>query len=163
MSIQLPDENGVFPESDFRNAANPRRRIQKFFHDKTLTKQAFKDDCDINKIVAKFIKTGQLSHVVAAAGQYMSTELGDMDYHEALNFVLKANDAFMQLPSHVRSEFQNDAGQFLEFCHDPANEERMIELGLAYPKNQPEIRETQPSAPAAEEAEPAVDNPVPQP
>lgn len=109
-------------------------RIQKHFHADdpdacSLTQQHFKDECDVNKIMEKFRKTGVITHVRNVQGHY-----GDFSvlpsYHEAKNAILAADDMFMSLPAEIRARFDNDAGDFLDFTQNPANKDEMIALGL---------------------------------
>lgn len=95
------------------------------------TKGSFKDEVDINTIVARGIKSGLISHVNENAGSYGDFS-GFTDYHQAMNKVTAAQESFDRLPANIRSRFQNDAGEFIEFLSDPkGNMEEMIELGLA--------------------------------
>lgn len=44
----------------------------------SLTKQSFKDECDINQIVAKFEKTGLVNHLARGVPQFADvSEMGD--------------------------------------------------------------------------------------
>lgn len=113
--------------------------------------QHFKDECDINNIIARFTKTGVLPQIAT------NFDFGDASevpsYQEAMNFIIDAQDRFMELPAKVRKEFENDPGQFLSFVDsldDPENYARAVALGLAEPKNQPEGHPT--SVPEAEKS-----------
>lgn len=100
--------------------------------DPTLAQQNFKEECDINTIVERFGITGQLptNLRVPLNEEFIET----MDYQAALNKLIEADAAFMQLPAHVRHEFQNDAGRFVDFVSDEKNVEKCREWGLAMPK-----------------------------
>lgn len=100
-------------------------------------KQSFKDECDINKIMEKFQKSGAITHFTKNApiyGDHSSAEL-----FEAQLVVANAETMFAELPSSIRKKFDNNPGQFLEFVQNPANEKAMQELGLA---KKPVIDET---------------------
>lgn len=100
----------------------------------SLTKQAFKDECDINKIVANYDRTGLLSHVSSAVARYGDfTEVNE--YQESLNTVLRAQRDFDELPADVRKRFHNDPGEFFEFATNPDNFDQMVEMGLAEPRS----------------------------
>jgi phage internal scaffolding protein len=74
------------------------------------------------------------------------------EYREALDLINNAKESFMGLPSDVRKMFDNDPGEFFEFATDPANAEKMVELGLApSPDSAPPTNEE--SAAEAEDAE----------
>lgn len=92
------------------------------------TKQSHTDDCDINKILERFSRTGQLP-------ESKQKQYGDFinvpDYVEAFNIVSKAQDQFYSLDAKVRAKFDNDPESFLEFATNPSNMEEMVSLGLA--------------------------------
>lgn len=95
----------------------------------SLTKQADKDRCDINRIVNGYQKTGVITHTNGAAPSY--GDATGVDFQEAMNLVLNAENAFMALPAAVRKQFNNDPAQFLEFTSNEDNLEAMYEMGLA--------------------------------
>lgn len=111
---------------------NGRIRVQTVNNEKTMTQQHFKDDVDINRIMKKLTKTGQLDHTSRTPGFYADvSELGD--YHDSLNKVVAANAAFMSLPADVRARFKNDPGSLVEFLKNPDNKEEAKKLGLLKP------------------------------
>jgi len=117
------------------------------------TKQEFKDECDINLLMARYKKTGVLpTHSLAAAVRY-----GDFSqipsFHEMHDRVLAATDVFMALPAHVRKHYGNDPGLFLASSETPEGRELMVRLGLATKREA-----KAPNAPA-EAAKPAVTPP----
>jgi len=98
------------------------------FSKPSLTKQSFRDECDINNILRQFNVTGQLP-----AGS-VQPQYGDFsgitDYQSALNAVMAAQDSFLELPAKVRAKFDNDPAVFLDFVSDEANKDEMKALGL---------------------------------
>lgn len=95
----------------------------------SLTKQSFANDCDINVIMGRVEKSGTYPMV---QGQPFFGDFSDgMSYHDAMNRVLEAQGMFMQLPASLRAQFDNDPGKFLDFVIDPANGEKLVEMGLA--------------------------------
>ena len=123
---------------------------------KTPTKQSFKDECDINKIISKFQRTGVVTHVNKHAGQYGFAPA--IDFQSALALVAQARDQFADLPSKIRSRFGNDPQQFLAFCENPDNRSEMALLGLLKPEP-PEL-ESPPPQPAPSEPAPSAPNPA---
>ncbi len=121
------------------------------FSQLTLTQQHSKDAADINKIMARYIKTGVIDHVAKYQGQYLDNS--DIDYHSSQNIIIKADSMFAELPSNVRREFQNDPATFLKFVHDPDNHKKLVELGLAHPR--PENLPETPAEPAEVPTTPA--------
>lgn len=103
----------------------------------SMTKQAHKDECDINHIMKQYQATGIMTHLNqrAAQGQYM--DLPDpLDFQESLHMVRIAQEAFASLPSTLRNRFDNDPAQFLDFVQNPANADELVELGLAKRRDQ---------------------------
>lgn len=97
-----------------------------------VTRESEMDSCDINKIVARFEKTGILPNNVREGGLFIDvSECGD--YRDALDRVIKADKLFMQLPPKVRLEFANDPAKFLDYMADPANREDMVKRGIVEP------------------------------
>jgi phage internal scaffolding protein len=109
-----------------------RTRVQVTFTKPSLTKQAFKKECDINALMARWQRTGVLEHVKEFQGVY-GDYTGVMSYQESLDRVLAADAAFMSLPSSVREKFGNDPHQFIEFMQDPNKAEERREMGLENP------------------------------
>lgn len=104
------------------------------------TKQAHKNECDINNIMAKYLKTGILEHAENYSGQYgFATQT---DFKESLQLIAEAQNMFDALPAKARKKFNNDPGEFLEFVQNPANESELYDLGLS---TVPIIEEAQPA------------------
>lgn len=116
--------------SFFKVAFQDRYRYPKYFDLPSMTKQSFREECDINNILKRYQKTGVIEHVKHYNGQY-GDFTGINDYHSACNRVLAAEEAFSTLPSSLRSRFRNDPGEFLSFVNDPKNLDEMVSLGLA--------------------------------
>lgn len=118
--------------------------------EESMTKQSFKAECDINNIIKQFQNTGIVSHINEQAKQGMYADLPPpLDYQESLELVRQAQTSFDSLPSKVRNRFDNDPEKFLAFVADPANQQEMVDLGLATgtPPQAPE-RPAPPAAPA---------------
>ena len=133
------------------------------FEEPTMTQQHFQDDCDINRIIERFTKTGILPEI---ASNFEFADVSDVpSYQEAMHFIMDAQDQFMELPAKLRKEFDNDPGQFLAFMEDSNNYERAIELGLierqaeAHPKSGPEtVHELNNSGAGANDTEGSTSN-----
>lgn len=104
--------------------------------DPSLASQSYKEECDINFIIDRFTRTGQLPNV----GQPLFADYSDIpsDFHSALNTVKAGDAAFMTLPAAVRSRFDNDPGSFLEFVANRDNYDEAVSLGLI-PAKEPEL------------------------
>jgi len=93
---------------------------------KTRTKQADKESADINNIVAKAYKTGMLP-VTQAQALYADVS-GVLDYQQAMEIQLRAQEQFDALPAETRNKFDHDPSKFLAFAQDEANKKEIIEL-----------------------------------
>lgn len=95
------------------------------------TKQSHKDECDVNRIMARYMQTRVIDFVNKHQAQY-----GDVtaeSYQDAMDKVARAKTMFHELPSKTRNRFQNDPAKFLDFVQNPANADEAVELGLMRP------------------------------
>ena len=92
------------------------------------TKQSFAKECDINHIMAKYQKTGAITHFAKHSPQYGIAD--GQTFQDAMNLVCEAQEMFNELPSSIRSRFGNDPAAFLDFVNDEGNADEMIKLGL---------------------------------
>lgn len=91
-------------------------------------KQSFKDECDINRIMKKYLNTGTIPQGLAV-GRYGDFSEG-VDYLDAQVTIKNAEAQFLAVPAQLRKEFDNDPARFLDWVHDPKNLDRMQQLGL---------------------------------
>lgn len=118
----------------FKTAYGPRLRHPTPIVGKSMAHQSMRDECDINRIMERWLKTGVLEHRNRYEGHYGDFLDVPADYHQAANQVLAAQEMFLELPAKVRKRFGNDPGAFLEFVGDPENRSELEKLGLAKPK-----------------------------
>lgn len=112
-----------------RSAYSARKRKGITFDKTSRTKQSMKDDVNINLIMARYAKTGTLTHVNELQGFY--GEFHEVtDYQTALNLINEADDSFSELPAKIRAMFENDPQQLVEFVQDDKNYEKALDLGL---------------------------------
>lgn len=140
----------------FKSAYSPSSSVTLDLSGRSATKQNFKAECDINTIMAKYLKTGLIEHNMSVDGQY-GDFLSEHDYHSAMNAVLAADEAFASLPSNIRNRFENDPGAFLDFTQNPDNLPEMAKMGLTVPKTDPEPSVTPAPEPVSAAPEPSVD------
>lgn len=113
--------------------ARERDRLQVSFEGvKSRTLQAFRDECDVNQIMAKFERTALLDHVREYEGRYGDFTDCPQDFHMAMNQVRRTMAMFGTLPAKVRKQFNNDPGMFVEFVSG-ADEAQLREAGLIPP------------------------------
>lgn len=119
-----------------KKAFKDRTRVQfKFDFEKepSRTQQHMKDECDINKIIKRWSKTGVLDHVNSAPARYEFCPR--VDYQESLDLCLRAEEQFSRLPANIRDRFRNDIPSFLDFVQDPNNYDEGVKLGI-FKKNE---------------------------
>lgn len=118
----------------FKTGYGERERVQAKPKGESLTQQHFAHEADVRNIIKQYDKTGLIANVqkgVARYGDYSEVN----EYREALDLVNDANNMFADIPAELREMFGNDAGTFFEFCTNPENKQKMIELGLAEAPN----------------------------
>ena len=108
-----------------------RARVQIDCSKDGRTHQSFKDECDINALMARQKVTGLVKRHDKTPIYADYSSLGN--YDEALNMLNDAQDMVDALPAKLRGEFSNNPGELLEFMSDENNKERAVELGIIQP------------------------------
>lgn len=121
----------TFLPSQFRfiSYSSPKLKISKSFPTLGKTKQQFKEECDINTIMNRYMTTGMIDHIKVDPPQYKDCA-DSLDFQSAMNFVIDAQNQFYALPAQLRARFGNDPGELLAFLDSPQNEQEAISLGL---------------------------------
>lgn len=87
------------------------------FDQPSQTLQSFKDDADINCIIARFENTGVLVDPTVSVSR--TPHFGDYSdmpsYQEAQNVIVAANNAFNDLSAKIRERFGNDPAAYFDF------------------------------------------------
>lgn len=107
--------------------------------DASMTKQSFKDQTDLNRVLDRAGKGASLSHLMNYQGEYGDfSEFSEQYYEDMLNKLSRANTIFYDLPAEIRSEFNNNPGAFFAYVNNPENKDRLAELfpDLAQPGKQ---------------------------
>lgn len=107
----------------------PHARLQTPVGEHSLAKQSAKDECDINKILKTYERTGVITHGNAQEGRYEDLP-SPVEYQEAMNQVIAAQEAFAALPAHIRARYGNDPATLLRAFEDPAEWPELQRLGL---------------------------------
>lgn len=98
----------------------------------SLTRQEFADECDINKLMLQYEKTGILPTTNAGEPRYL--DVSDVPDLMAAHAILQeATISFMALPATIRRDFDNDPVKFITFAENPENIEKLREWKLAPP------------------------------
>lgn len=129
------------------------RRVYTEITGVSKTDQSQKEACDVNNIMSRYKKTGQITHLAKKQGVYADlTQISDLQ--SAIQQVQQAKTAFMTLPAELRAQLNNDPAKLVEFLQNPKNDELAIKYGLkdAPP---PTIRETPKTQPKTTKPKPA--------
>lgn len=127
----------------FANAYTLKEEREKSYatvnNEPSMTEQSPAHDADINVIMQKYSKTGQIPRVLAEPmyGDFSNP----ISYADAVLTVRAAEEAFMQIPAKVRMQFGNDPGEFIKFATNPENKEELKKLGLTKPTPEPTIEQ----------------------
>lgn len=103
------------------------------FTQPSLTEQSFKFECDINNIASgKVFSTLPANHNTPLFDDF--TNLGN--YQESLDIISKAQSMFEELPSAIRSKFENNPQKLIDFVSKPENYDEGLKLGIFKEKPQ---------------------------
>lgn len=113
---------------------NGHLRVRALNDEPSMTQQQFKEDCDVNLILAKYMETGSVTHTRnVEQGAYL--DLANLpDYQEQLDNVIAARTMFEQLPAMIQKRFAFDPQQLIDFLGDPNNRDEAIKIGLVNKK-----------------------------
>lgn len=106
----------------------------KVFNLPTRTVQSDADSTDLNKIVARYMRTGELPQtpVPPRFGDFRNVG----DFRSCNDVIVRARESFEALPSRIRERFVTPEA-FCTFCENPENLDEMRKLNLAVPKKEP--------------------------
>lgn len=128
---------------------NKRKRVYTINKQASKTDQSFKEDCDVNLIVQRWLKTGQISHLAKNQGVYADATLIP-DLQDAMSTVAVATQAFDNLPAKVRERFGNSPVALMNFLSVKENYDEGVKLGFFKPRPQSETPPAPPAAPPKE-------------
>lgn len=105
-------------------------------YDDGRTQDTYKDETDINRIMARARNGATITHLAKHQARY--GDFSDFDFFENQQKIVMGRQVFDDLPSETRKEFGNDPTKFFSFVNDPANKDRLSELlpALAQPGRQ---------------------------
>lgn len=116
--------------------ARPNRNRIVFKSDlPSMTKQSAKDECDIHRIIKQYQRTGIIQHVSSRRPSFQNLP-DPIEYQDAMNLSVRAQEAFGQLPASIRDRFKNDPELFLQAVYDPEQEDYLRKIGVFQPKAQ---------------------------
>lgn len=128
-----------------------RRRVFVKNDQPSLTDVSQQKSTDVNEILLRYQKTGELTHLAANRGTYADiSEFTDL--HTAMSQVRKAQEGFDSLPATLRARFNNEPIKFIEYLQDPKNLDESIDLGLREISANPLYKNPSTTVPSREEA-----------
>lgn len=104
-----------------------RTRVVQVFTEPSLTKQAPAQETDINYIVNRYLKVGQMP---MPESEPQFGYVPSIDLQEAFEMVMNAEQGFADLPAKVRAAYQNDPLMLLQAMEDPSQRETLEGLGV---------------------------------
>lgn len=110
---------------------------------------SFREECDVNVILQRFMKTGDIKFKQNPGVYADVSEITDLQ--GALNQISQANEAFDALPADLRYKFGNSPVEMINFLQDPSNYEESVKLGLRVrPETGPGSARPEPSGSAVD-------------
>lgn len=109
--------------------ANGTKQVVTINNEPSMTDSQWAPQTDVNQIMARYKKTGQVTHLAKIQGSYADVS-SIPDLATALNQVTKAQQTFDLLPAELRSRFGNSPVNMVEFLKDSKNRDEAIKLGL---------------------------------
>jgi hypothetical protein len=94
------------------------------------TQKSKAKDCDINRIVAKYRKTGILGDPAHTRKPFFADVVLKGNYHAMQNMLTAADRAFMSLPAALRARFGNNPAAAYDFISKAENTKAAVEMGL---------------------------------
>lgn len=103
--------------------------------EESMTQKGDAAEADINVIMKRYQPGAPLPQVTQQPIYGDFTEIGD--YRSMVEKINAANEAFNQVPAHIRRRFGNDPQEFMNFVHNKDNLDELRKLGLANPEPTP--------------------------
>lgn len=116
----------------------------------SMTREAFADELDINKIVERYARGGQLPPTSADARYGDVADIGD--YKSALDFVFASKEKLKDLPDAAREQYIADPEAYWLRLEAAVDRVALVELGLveALPPVDPPVPAVDPPVPAVD-------------
>lgn len=133
-----------------RNQYSKRLKTSIKFKQPSRTKQAFKEQCDINTIMTRFATTGILPETNSAPPVY--GDAPSQTFHESMNAIHEAKNDFYDLPNETREKFDFNPHKYIDFITNNPDASQLADMGLLSPEGYETIHAEQKAARAASDA-----------
>lgn len=120
-------------EFSFATRFSPPPSVAAVVGSRSMTRQEFKRECDINYILAR-VGAGQIE-LVPPEATYQDFSEVPSNYDDLASKLLDADQRFASLPSKLRDRFGNSPANLLAFLGNEANRDEAIKLGLVVSKS----------------------------
>jgi len=100
------------------------------------TQQQYKDETNPNRIVQRYVNTGELPHGNNSQPLYIDHTQFE-DYTIMLNKTTELQQQFMKLHPRIRARFSNQPAELLAFLENPENRPEAEKMGLVKPLPKP--------------------------
>jgi hypothetical protein len=101
----------------------------------SMTKPEYESDLEINSIMARYVKTGQVP-VGKIAGVFQDLSI-PLDFDLAQDKIIQARALFLDLPMDVKDEFRT-ADELLKAFNSPRGRSKLVSLGILDEKQEPQ-------------------------
>lgn len=126
--------------------------------DATLTQQHQAEEADINNIIARFVRTGEMPSVSTRVP--LNEDVSEYGtYHEVLSAMKSAQARFYELPEAIRARFGDNPEELMQFLDEDENREEAEKLGLVVRKEAAASEPPVSAAPAAKPEKAAAPSP----
>lgn len=89
-----------------------RNRVQVYKKPgKSLTEQHHAKACDINTIMAKYLKDGLIDHISKYEPQF--GDVSELDFKHSMDTITRVESEFHDLPAYVREHYDHDPANYL--------------------------------------------------
>lgn len=92
------------------------------------TDPSYLKETDVNYIIQKFTKTGQITHLTRKTGSYADVS-NATDLLNALNTIRESQQSWLQQPEEIRERFGSPE-KLIKFLNNPKNLKEAEKLGL---------------------------------
>lgn len=101
-----------------------------FAEDEGLTQQHFKDECDVNLILKRYVQTGVMEHTANTEPWFGDVSEVPTNLAESYENLARADAAFMALPAEIRKSLDNDPAKLESWLSEPENRSKAEQFGL---------------------------------
>lgn len=102
--------------------------IKTYSDQPSKTNPNYKDEVDVNHIMDRFLKTGQLTHVNQTQLQYLGEDFQQLpDLQSSLHHIKNMEHVYQNLNKKFKNRFKS-LQEFLEFAERPENQDELEKI-----------------------------------